>query len=191
MHLPAELRNTIYELVLVKEKSIEISHSPLDIAPHEPVFLSTTLAIRKEAAPVYYGANTFDVCDIGRAGYWLGMLSKRARSLVRSIRLTSFTSHPFKNRYPELYEKDRGALWHCHAQGMLKRMQKHYPHFELNETVVKMPLLVHGESGFTWVSLADFAQYEVEYINPSRNRHETRVVRKESIVAQESRASSS
>ena len=97
MHLPAELRNTIYELVLVEEKSIEIPCAVSDIAPHEPVFLSTNLAIRREAAPIYYGANTFDVCDIGRAGYWLGMLSKRARSLVRSIRLTSFTSHPFKN----------------------------------------------------------------------------------------------
>ena len=57
--LPAELRNKIYHDVLVDDRDIEVH----DFAPYvlEPALLRTRKQVRKEALPVFWGANTFAV----------------------------------------------------------------------------------------------------------------------------------
>ena len=54
--IPAELRNTIYENVLLSKKRIDLSTKP---NRRPPGLLSTCCHIRKEALPIYYKGNSF------------------------------------------------------------------------------------------------------------------------------------
>ena len=59
LDLPAELRNRIYQDVLVEDEDVEIQR----FAPHviKPALLRTQKQIREEALPVFWAANTFAV----------------------------------------------------------------------------------------------------------------------------------
>ncbi|CAK3936123.1 Hypothetical predicted protein [Lecanosticta acicola] len=58
LNLPAELRNEIYELVLVSSGRIELTTTrPKSL--REPAFLAISRQIRTEATAIYYGSNTF------------------------------------------------------------------------------------------------------------------------------------
>lgn len=55
---PAEIRNQIYENVLVESEPIEISSSN---TPAEPGLLAVNQQVRKEARKLYYAQNTFNI----------------------------------------------------------------------------------------------------------------------------------
>lgn len=77
--LPTELRNTIYELVLISAEPIimiirringSMSAQPRDNPSDSPVgFLHTCKAINAEAQPIFYGDNTFEILtkEVGAA----------------------------------------------------------------------------------------------------------------------------
>lgn len=57
--LPPEIRNQIYQLVLVSEENIEISAARQISIPEEPGLLRTCCQIRNEARPMYFLQNSF------------------------------------------------------------------------------------------------------------------------------------
>lgn len=60
LSLPSELRNTIYELVLVSEKRIKIyDKANKDCRP--PAVLQACHQLRHEAGAIYYGGNIFKI----------------------------------------------------------------------------------------------------------------------------------
>ena len=186
MHLPAELRNMIYEFALLEQDSVDIC-----AAEEPPALLSTSLAISREATPIYYGANTFDAPYQPDAARWLRTLSKRARSLLQSVRLVAESADFMRMGYSDM---TRSAWWFGHVRRMLKRMQNRRAREGLKKGVVRMPLLVHeqgevhwgyknGAGQIIWVSLADLQHYEVHRQGFTTNGIEkTWVVRKEMAV---------
>ena len=75
-NLPAELRNRIYRDSLVKHWSIKVSGTKVgDVKGHfkghlryydkpiEPCLLATSRQVRREALPVFWGANVFECPD--------------------------------------------------------------------------------------------------------------------------------
>ncbi|KAK5708162.1 hypothetical protein LTR97_000702 [Elasticomyces elasticus] len=110
MRLPAELRNSIYELVVVRPFAITIgsnmgSSKELSKASQLPAITRTNHQIRNEALSIFLGANTFDVylhCDYGRFDYrhydrcdirpalsgahsWLGRMTPDQRRQIKEI----------------------------------------------------------------------------------------------------------
>lgn len=99
-NLPAEIRNTIYNLVLDTDKKFGIKAFPWtvlrcdkDVLPHlEPPLLQTSQRIRQEASMIYYGANTFEVAlpsaQISRFCDWVSTIAELCgRNPFTSIRL--------------------------------------------------------------------------------------------------------
>jgi hypothetical protein len=108
LQLPAELRNRIYELILIQDEEIDaatwcrLPHSPrclpggsipsfrsLIIHGFEPALLSTCKQVRKEGLPIFYGQNTF-FGGPGESTIWLNWLQKLSplkRGLVKNIKL--------------------------------------------------------------------------------------------------------
>ncbi|KAK4899701.1 hypothetical protein LTR27_002967 [Elasticomyces elasticus] len=108
MRLPAELRNSIYELVIVRPFAITIGSNmggSKDKRGQLPAITRTNRQIRNEALSIFLGANTFDVYlhyDYGRFDYgqydrcdlrpalsgahsWLGRMVPDQRRQIKEI----------------------------------------------------------------------------------------------------------
>jgi hypothetical protein len=93
LDLPAELRNTIYELAVVHPNTVFIRRSSTTSKPEYeqpiPVLLSTSRQIRHEVQPIYYSQNKFG--HIGthprKVGFWFSSLGARCMELLRHIRV--------------------------------------------------------------------------------------------------------
>ncbi|KAK3636938.1 hypothetical protein LTR56_012598 [Elasticomyces elasticus] len=108
MRLPAELRNSIYELVIVRPFAITIGSNmggSKDKDGQLPAITRTNRQIRNEALSIFLGANTFDVYlhyDYGRFDYgqydrcdlrpalsgahsWLGRMVPDQRRQIKEI----------------------------------------------------------------------------------------------------------
>lgn len=57
LKLPGELRNRIYELVIVEKGRLKITAK----GPGQPALLRTCRQIRREAGTIYYGSNDFSL----------------------------------------------------------------------------------------------------------------------------------
>jgi hypothetical protein len=110
LKLPPELRNRIYELVLVEEKPIQISTWAQSQKPcrpswcdlmhtldgqliahlREPSVLEVCKQIRTEGLPIFYGQNVFfgDTPDSHRWVEWLAQLGPKKRAMVKNMQLT-------------------------------------------------------------------------------------------------------
>ncbi|KAI5361145.1 hypothetical protein Slin15195_G122580 [Septoria linicola] len=112
LDLPAEIRNQIYELALVHSRTIHIfgpsGHDRIVIVanrvtdrwgapPSKPEIAIGTLLVSRqvhlESAPILYGANGFDMEDIGTAARWSTEIGKSIRYLTR-IALTGNLHNP-------------------------------------------------------------------------------------------------
>ena len=93
LNLPAEIRNIIYDLVLVKAKPISVTdsqsvHTPAGIkrGVKQPSLLRVCRAIRAETLSVFYSGNNF---TIGLSDYygmdWLQDMPRSNRALVKSV----------------------------------------------------------------------------------------------------------
>lgn len=94
--LPTELRNQVYEMVLVDDtSSIRVFHKPKECQPPFAL-LGTCREIRRQAAPIYYGQHAFFVFGHDRAEVngvmvdWPRALGA-ARQLLRQIRIARAT----------------------------------------------------------------------------------------------------
>ena len=83
--LPAELRNTIYSLVLVEQAPIAIKRNI------EPGLLATNHQIRAEAMAVFYSMNTFQsrsdylLLSVANAASWIRKLGKLRTQMLTSL----------------------------------------------------------------------------------------------------------
>ena len=96
LQLPAELRNEIWQLALVRDEPIRIFHPGMG-ARLEPALLATCKQIRNEAQDMLYSENTFEGhCSIEAIRSlpnkptsllrWLGKIGdKRARMIKRLV----------------------------------------------------------------------------------------------------------
>lgn len=91
--LSPELRNQIYEMILVRDTDIKVwKTSQRRQFRRSPALLRTCVEIRREAAPIFYGQNIFLVRAWNRAEVrkmlvsWLRTLGSM-RPLLRRIRL--------------------------------------------------------------------------------------------------------
>ena len=89
--LPAELRNVIWELVVLRDKRVvrfcsdlKEDEAVVDSA-EQPALTRTCSAIRNETIPMFYTMNNFFVRDIRSTRKWLGTLSKHNRERVDRV----------------------------------------------------------------------------------------------------------
>ena len=86
--LSAELRNKIYELVLIGNQPIDLS------TQSQPNLSGTCKLIRSECLPMYFGSNKFEYSTTsgGHSGFqglmiWLKRIGRRNHSKMRSVRI--------------------------------------------------------------------------------------------------------
>lgn len=113
--IPTEIRNSIYELVLVEQ--IPGRHEMM--CPHDlgsisvgfhtsvPALLQVSRQVRAETSPIYYGSNSFYVeygfddyrgpvehaCEIKLLA-WLAKLGPESRALIRRVYVDEGHHHP-------------------------------------------------------------------------------------------------
>ena len=116
LELPAELRNRIYELVLVKEKpklqcflpptivSIETMEKTQFI--QQPALTRTCSQIRQESLPVFYGGNIFFISCLRYRPLikWLAIIGAKNRSMLRQA------------YQPLIFEKDKSDSLPCSSE---------------------------------------------------------------------------
>lgn len=99
MSLPPELRNRIYNLVLVQNGTISVHLPKPDISRLEkvvkqPALLKVCKTVREEALPVFYGANRFTVNhlfyrevprELEVVERWLGAIGPEKRAMLRQF----------------------------------------------------------------------------------------------------------
>lgn len=105
LSLPAELRNTIYELTLTPMKTTTTIRAAQNRVSRgqktrnrtraswsEPALLRTTREIRREALPVYYGGTAFRLAvfleDMGAASAWLASVVRASGAKTPFLSLT-------------------------------------------------------------------------------------------------------
>ena len=90
-NLPAELRNRIYEFVLLQEddEAIEIGSTGVP----EPSLLLTCKQIRKEGLPIYYEENTFDIFSRDFDSSVMLKWAERSRLVTTEEALASGNNH--------------------------------------------------------------------------------------------------
>lgn len=131
--LPAELRNTIYTLVLVTGKETVLCETNDNESFHwqPPALLHACSQLRLEASPIYYAANIFTVncklrenfeelherTDAALAAWLRDALDAQARSLVREVRLLDdvyedYQVAPRIRRCEEILEAEGGRMEH-------------------------------------------------------------------------------
>jgi len=85
--LPAELRNTVYSLVLTQENHVKVAHWK----SFTPALLQTCTAIRTEAKGIFWSTNVFEVefdgteTQLHLATKWLKMLDADQATLVTRL----------------------------------------------------------------------------------------------------------
>lgn len=103
LRLPAELRNRIYELVLVINGHLEVdpnfdAHAPFPFPGEaselrmievikEPALLRSCSEIRTEATEMYYTQNTFICCDRDKLLRWVTNLDVKRQKMLGDIRI--------------------------------------------------------------------------------------------------------
>ncbi|KAK5112303.1 hypothetical protein LTR85_011575 [Meristemomyces frigidus] len=106
LKIPPELRNIIYDLVLTSDKPIDTQDTA---AARVSALLATCTQIRREAAPIFYGQNTFSG-TVHRPGrrvneitifHWLTSIGKQQCALIQSLTLW-WTSDLSRMPVPEL-----------------------------------------------------------------------------------------
>lgn len=92
--LPAELRNTIYHLVLINEHPVEINPTSL---PTHLALTQTCTQIRAEASQIFFAANAFraqgTASDLVRAATWLSNLGDHS-NLISDLTLAPTCGGP-------------------------------------------------------------------------------------------------
>ncbi|KAF2166051.1 hypothetical protein M409DRAFT_23779 [Zasmidium cellare ATCC 36951] len=143
--LPAELRNEIYHYTLVEETPIQLPYAYENTPFHEPPLLATSAWIRAEAAPIYYGSNTFSAPSPPAAHFFLCKNTAETISLIKTFRpidlVLPWSAH---KRWTD------ALVWN------LNRLVKK----NLCPEAVEVPL--RGEEGdLEWCRLADIEGLEV------------------------------
>lgn len=106
MKLPAELRNLIYELVVVEAKTIDIVDPDhvqggpgVSERAKQPGIAQVCRQLRREVLPIFYSQNTFRVNACGywylshaerNCIWWITRLRDSSKALVRNIRICTF-----------------------------------------------------------------------------------------------------
>lgn len=146
LDLPAELRNWIYELALVKRDG------PIDIPPrrNEPALLMVNRQIRKETRAIFWSGNIFQCRDIFDALEFLHQSDNEKTSLLRAVRGERIYD-------PERYST---ASWLHQAKALLDlaRQEKQ----RLRKDVLKFPLEVYREEEIVWVDLNSIREFEAD-----------------------------
>ena len=109
--LPAELRNLIWELVVLRDKRVvrfcsDLKEDEADSA-EQPALTRTCSAIRNETIPMFYTMNNFFLEDIRSTRKWLGTLSKLNRERVDRVYISyhdwmSYGCRFFESQVPEV-----------------------------------------------------------------------------------------
>lgn len=96
LDLPAEIRNVIYEMDLVKPKVIVLSDNVPSLRSsaeqyfHEPALLAVSSKIRHEALPVFYSNNTFQAPFSSAACVFFRQLRTERCKMLREVRAFNF-----------------------------------------------------------------------------------------------------
>lgn len=96
LDLPAEIRNTVYQMALVKADIITLpddvpgSRSSAQWYLHEPALLAASSQIRHEALPVFYSNNTFQAPYSGAACVFFQQLGSERCKMLRHLRAFNF-----------------------------------------------------------------------------------------------------
>ena len=83
LELPAELRNTIYDLVLTNGDTLEIRHRHVFEINHGSVRALTQVSkqVRAECLPLYYTSNSFLLLSMDDCVAWLNIVGRDCRHL--------------------------------------------------------------------------------------------------------------
>lgn len=84
--LPAELRNEIYHYNLIQPTPILLPYAYEKLPFREPALLAASPWLRREAAPIFYGSNTFEAPSPPSAHRFLSQQTGETIALIRHFR---------------------------------------------------------------------------------------------------------
>jgi len=119
--LPAELRNLIYELVIIERRSVSIP--PAEDRTHvKPGLLQVNREIRAEALPIYYGGTHFRGHDHVKVIRWFQSLPDDQLRMLRCVSLSNewYSETDKYVRFSRILQDVDKALDKC-GRGIVKR----------------------------------------------------------------------
>lgn len=115
--LPPELRNCIYELVLINEVPYGHCHVDHKTYPEQPALTRSCKLIRNEALPFFYSKNTFMIDATSQryveaARRWLRGLSKQIRKHIGQVYAVGSAWEQYRTRV-QTGKRKQDALLDC------------------------------------------------------------------------------
>ncbi|KAK5136599.1 hypothetical protein LTR08_002613 [Meristemomyces frigidus] len=136
--IPAEIRNTIWALVAVKDSPIVVSFYKPYIYEPEPALLAVNRQVRSESRSIYYGDNTFEGMDWDSTQRFLEFVDDNRLKLLR--RLDGFGSREFLCYSTDILGEGEGKLqW---ADDVVKGWLKDHAARGLRQDAILVPLPV-------------------------------------------------
>ncbi|KAF7196551.1 hypothetical protein HII31_01921 [Pseudocercospora fuligena] len=155
LDLPAELRNKVYNLALVKSRTIFIKDAKGK--RRRPALLYTCRLIQAEASPIFYSTNSFQANSVASAALFLRGLNDQLLPLLRSLRATVLEQ---ASQEQEDGPYGQGAQWWLNfVKAKLKHLNVTCGRSKVNPGVIVMPLMVPDDEEVLWVSSADAEEF--------------------------------
>lgn len=146
---PAELRNAIYTLALVKDRPIGALWRGGSAVLREPPLLAVSQQVRSEAIEVFYGANTFILGD------WdiLTKMGSVRTAMLRSVQL-SCAPIPKSSRMTS-------TTWLDYIRLRANKLAAKGSKRGLRSNAILVPVKREGSVGTHWKRLAEIEELEV------------------------------
>jgi len=145
--LPPELRNEIYELALLKDQPIYISHNA---RLREPALLAINRQVRAEGLPLYYGVNTF---ALGHSTWTFSFFDKLGGDrIAMPRRLRAFSSRMLDFS---------GRKWKRHTRSAAVEWQRVWGEEMLKGEAILIPLFLGSGKEVEWVPFTRLGEWRV------------------------------
>ncbi|KAK5741907.1 hypothetical protein LTR17_003655 [Elasticomyces elasticus] len=157
LRLPPELRNLIYELVLIKDEPISVRDWKLCCVG--PALIRTSRLVRSETMPIFYGANKFE-------GSWVTDFSSMPASVapnsLHRMKQLRFNGDAYMRERVESEGKKKGVLrFYRQKLGQITvRVGGRTRDSSVLAELLHFPLR-NEEAGAVWAPLKQLAEFEL------------------------------
>ncbi|KAK4494113.1 hypothetical protein PRZ48_014411 [Zasmidium cellare] len=151
MDLPPELRNSIYEMAVLKDKLFDDGNTDIYYKRFkipEPGLLRVCKQIRDEALPIFYGDNIFRCANMYSTVKFLCRLSPRKLAALRTVHCSVFTGELVYSGYLES------------LKAVVRRFVKDFRDSKLHLDAIRIPIRIRGEPQSRYVSCQELEDYE-------------------------------
>ncbi|KAK5121489.1 hypothetical protein LTR85_005322 [Meristemomyces frigidus] len=150
LKLPAEIRNAIYTLALVKDEPINVGY--FEAFLREPGLLAANRQIRREGMPIFYGANTFISRQIDTATRFLAHLNDDKVKMLQGVAILLALDYGSE----ELVTVRLRAV-----DDAVKRWREEHSARGLREDAILVEVTTNAAKDTQWVPAAEFKSWVV------------------------------